>query len=54
MEKKFVEVGGVKYQVFICPKCHNELRFRLNKEKRRVHGACRNCMHEFEVEVDAE
>lgn len=52
MEKKIVIVDGVKYLQIECPKCHNELRFKMTNEKRRVHGMCRNCMAEFEVEVD--
>ena len=52
MAKKIIEVDGVKYEVYNCPKCGAELRFKMHKEKRRVYGACAKCMHSFDVEVD--
>ena len=52
MKKQFVEVDGVKYQVFICPGCGAELRFKMTKDKRRMHCMCKKCMRELEVEVD--
>ena len=54
MEKKVVIEDGVKYQVINCPKCGQELRFKMHKEVRRVHGACAKCLAEFEVIVDHE
>ncbi len=53
MEKKFVEVDGVKYQVYICPKCGAELRFKMTNEKRRVYAACKACLKKIDVEVDS-
>lgn len=54
MEKKFIVENGIKYQVFPCPKCGAELKFKLHKEKRRVYGACLKCGGSFDVEVDKE
>ncbi|MBP5216532.1 MAG: hypothetical protein J6038_01700 [Bacilli bacterium] len=54
MEKKFIVENGIKYQVFPCPKCGAELKFKLQKEKRRVYGACLKCGGSFDVEVDKE
>lgn len=34
-----------------CFKCGAELLFSMTDEKRRVYGACKNCMTDFEVEV---
>ena len=53
MEKKFIEMDGIKYQVYICPKCGAELKFKMAKEKRRVHAMCKKCLKEIEVEVDS-
>ena len=54
MENKFVEIDGVKYQIFKCTKCGAELKFKVEKESRRVYGACRKCMKKFDIEVDHE
>ena len=54
MEKKFIVENGIKYQVFPCPKCGAELKFKLHKEKRWVYGACLKCGGSFDVEVDKE
>ena len=52
MSYKIIEENGFKYTVINCPRCGQELRFKMTDEKRRIHGICANCMKEFEVEVD--
>ena len=53
MDKKFVEIDGAKYQVYYCPKCGAELKFKMTNEKRRIHAMCKACMKHVEVEVDS-
>ncbi len=40
---EFKEIDGVKYLVKHCPKCKNELLYKLRDEERRVYGACAKC-----------
>ena len=54
MEKKIIEENGVKYQVINCPKCGQQLRFKMMSFARREYCVCRKCMQELEVEVDHE
>ena len=53
MEKKIVGIDGEKYQVINCPKCGQELKFKMHKERRRVYAKCCKCLLELAVEVDA-
>lgn len=54
MDRKIVEIDGVKYQVIKCPKCGADLKFKITNETRRVYGACKKCMHPFDVEIARE
>lgn len=45
-------INGEKYQVFICPKCQNQLKYKMGKTQMRFHGACSKCGKVIEVLVD--
>ena len=48
-----VIIDGIRYQIYRCPNCHNEIRFKvLHNTPMRVHGACSQCGRVFEVLVD--
>ena len=50
--KTIVVINNEKYQVFNCPKCHQQMRYKMTNQARRFHGACSNCGKVFEVLVD--
>ena len=50
MEKEITKEN--KEYVFIkCPHCKKELRFQKEPRFRRVHGICKHCNKEFELEI---
>lgn len=48
-----IEKEGILYLRIICPKCGNELLFKLHDEERRVHFACAKCGNSLETCVPA-